>query len=149
MRLPFWRKPQRQMQLEQEIQSHVQMKASDRVGRGESAERAQQAARRWMDGTMYIPYGPLATVEEGPVPAEMTLIVRSAANQHGLEESLRRLASSLNEDVPVAEVKPMTLILADAVSAPRAVTSLFSAFAALALVLGSLLVSEREKSASA
>ena len=37
---------------------------------------------------------------------------------------------------PLAEIKPMPLILADAVSAPRAVTSLFSAFAALALVLG-------------
>ena len=90
----------------------------------------------WMDGTIYVPYGPTATLEEGTVPAEMTLIVRSAENQRGLEESLRKLASSLNEDVPVAEVKPMPLILADAVSAPRAVTSLFSAFAALALVLG-------------
>ena len=96
----------------------------------------QRSVPTWMDGTMYIPYGPLATMEEGPVPAEMTLIVRSAANQYGLEESLRKLASSLSEDVPVAEVKPMTLILADAVSAPRAVTSLFSAFAALALILG-------------
>jgi ABC-type antimicrobial peptide transport system permease subunit len=89
-----------------------------------------------MDGTFYIPYGPLATLEDGPVPAEMTLIVRSAENQRGLEESLRKLASSLSEDVPIAEVKPMTLIVANVMSAPRAVTSLFSAFAALALVLG-------------
>jgi predicted permease len=90
----------------------------------------------WMDGTMYIPYGPLATREEGGIPAEMTLIVRSAENQRGLQESLRNLASSLSEDVPVTEVKPMQLILSDAVSASRAVTSLFSGFAALALVLG-------------
>jgi putative ABC transport system permease protein len=53
-----------------------------------------------------------------------------------LQESLRNLASSLSEDVPVTEVKPMQLILSDAVSASRAVTSLFSGFAALALVLG-------------
>jgi predicted permease len=107
----------------------------------------------WMDGTMYIPYGPLATREEGGIPAEMTLIVRSAENQRGLQESLRNLASSLSEDVPVTEVKPMQLILSDAVSAPRAVTSLFSAFAALALVLGivgiygviSLFVSQRTR----
>jgi predicted permease len=96
----------------------------------------QRSEPPWIDGTMYIPYGPLSTLEEGPIPAEMTLIVRSAQSQRGLEESLRRLASSLSEDVPVAEVKPMTLILSGAVSAPRAVTSLFSAFAALALVLG-------------
>ena len=96
----------------------------------------QRNVPAWMDGTMYLPYGPLATLEEGTVPAEMTLIVRSAENQPGLQESIRELASSLSDDVPVAEVKPMTLILASAVSAPRAVTSLFSAFAALALVLG-------------
>ena len=96
----------------------------------------QRSVPQWIDGTMYIPYGPLATLEEGPVPAEMTLVVRSTANQHGLEASLRKLASALSDDVPVADVKPMTLVLADAVSAPRAVTSLFSAFAALALLLG-------------
>jgi putative ABC transport system permease protein len=53
-----------------------------------------------------------------------------------LEESLSKLASSLSEDVPIAEIKPMRLIVASVMSAPRAVTSLFSTFAALALVLG-------------
>src|SRR6266404_4300792 len=46
VRLPFWQKSERQTQLEQEIQSHLQMAAGDRVDRGESAELAQQAARR-------------------------------------------------------------------------------------------------------
>src|ERR1700747_3695642 len=46
MRLPFWRKSQRQMQLEPEIESHLQMAASDRLDRGESTQHAQQAARR-------------------------------------------------------------------------------------------------------
>jgi predicted permease len=96
----------------------------------------QRNVPAWMEGTFYVPYGPLATLEDGPVPAEMTLIVRSAESQRGLQESLRKLASSLSEDVPIAEVKPMTLIIANVMSAPRAVTSLFSAFAALALVLG-------------
>jgi putative ABC transport system permease protein len=96
----------------------------------------QRNVPAWMDGTMYVPYGPLATLEEGTIPAEMTLIIRSSGNQLGLQESLRKLASSLNEDVPIAEVKAMPLILSDAVSAPRAVTSLFSTFAALALALG-------------
>jgi len=67
----------------------------------------------------------------------MTLIVRSSASQRQLEESLRKFASSLSDDTPVAEFKPMPAILSDAVSAPRAVTSLFSAFAAVALVLAS------------
>ena len=46
MKLPFWRRAQRQTRLEQEIQSHLQMAASDRIDRGESAERAQQVARQ-------------------------------------------------------------------------------------------------------
>ena len=46
MKLPFRRRTQQQAQLEQEIQSHLQMAASDRMERGESAERAQQAAHR-------------------------------------------------------------------------------------------------------
>jgi len=66
----------------------------------------------------------------------MTLIVRSSSSQRQLEDSLRKFASSLSDDTPVAEFKPMPAILSDAVSAPRAVTSLFSAFAAVALVLG-------------
>jgi putative ABC transport system permease protein len=96
----------------------------------------RQNVPQWMDGTVYLPYGPGASLEDGHVPAEMTLIVRSAGTQLQFEESLRKLASSLNEDTPIAEVKPMPLILSDATSAPRAVTSLFSAFAALALILG-------------
>jgi putative ABC transport system permease protein len=46
MRFLFWRRKLRQQQLEQELQTHLQMAASDRVDRGESAERAQQAARQ-------------------------------------------------------------------------------------------------------
>jgi predicted permease len=96
----------------------------------------QRSVPQWMDGTVYLPYGPGASLEDGHVPAEMTLIVRSAENHLQLEESLRKLASSLSEDTPIAEVRPMPVILSGAVSAPRAVTSLFSAFAALALILG-------------
>jgi predicted permease len=96
----------------------------------------RQSVPPWMDGTVYLPYGPGASLEDGHVPAEMTLIVRSAGNQLQLEESLRKLASSLSDDTSIAEVKPMPVILSAAVSAPRAVTLLFSAFAALALILG-------------
>src|SRR6266851_3659066 len=46
MRFLFWRRKLREQQLEQELQSHLQMAKRERVERGESAERAQQAARR-------------------------------------------------------------------------------------------------------
>ena len=96
----------------------------------------RKSVPQWMDGTVYLPYAPGASLEDGHVPAEMTLVIRSSGSPLELEASLRKLASSLNEDTPIAEVKPMPLILSGATSAPRAVTSLFSAFAALALILG-------------
>jgi predicted permease len=46
MRLRFGGRKLRQQQLEQELQTHLHMAASERMERGESAERAQQAVRR-------------------------------------------------------------------------------------------------------
>ena len=60
----------------------------------------RQNVPQWMDGTVYLPYGPGASLEDGHVPAEMTLVIRSAGNQLRLEESLRKLALSLNADTP-------------------------------------------------
>jgi putative ABC transport system permease protein len=90
----------------------------------------------WMQGTFYVPYGPGATLENGSVPAEMTVVIRSAGDRSQLEEPVRRLTASLNPEAPVSEMKTMPAILSDAVSAPRSVTSLFAAFAGLALILG-------------
>jgi putative ABC transport system permease protein len=96
----------------------------------------RQNTPEFMDGMIYVPYGPGATLENGSVPAEMTLVIRSASAAPQLEQSLRGLASSLNPEAPVSEVKSMPAILTDAASAPRSITSLFGAFAALALILG-------------
>jgi predicted permease len=96
----------------------------------------RQNTPEFMDGLIYVPYGPGATLENGSVPAEMTLVVRSASAAPQLEQSLRGLASSLNPEAPVSEVKSMPAIVTDATSSPRSITSLFGAFAALALILG-------------
>jgi predicted permease len=90
----------------------------------------------WLNGTIYLPYGPGLTLQDGSVPAEMTLVLRSKAEQARLEESVRQLAASINQDTPIAEVKPMESLLSNAVAAPRSVTALFGAFAGLALILG-------------
>jgi predicted permease len=90
----------------------------------------------FMDGIIYLPYAPGATLEDGRVPAEMTLVLRSASAAPQVERSLRSLAASLNSEAPVSEVKSMPAILSDASSAPRSITSLFASFAALALILG-------------
>jgi hypothetical protein len=45
MKLPLWRR-RREEELEEEIQSHLQMAIRDRIDRGESADEAELAARR-------------------------------------------------------------------------------------------------------
>ena len=90
----------------------------------------------WMDGMIYVPFGPGATLEDGSVPAEMTLVLRSNAAAPQLEQSIRGVATSLNPEAPVSEVKAMPQIISGAASAPRSIASLFAAFAALALALG-------------
>jgi putative ABC transport system permease protein len=92
----------------------------------------------WMDGVFYVPYGPDATLENGNVPAEMTLVVSSSQDQSQLGASIRSIASGLNPDTPVANIKTLPTVVSDATAAPRSVTSLFGAFAALALALGAV-----------
>lgn len=91
----------------------------------------------FMNGAFYVPYSPGVTLEDGSVPAAMTLAIRSA-NGPELEQPLRGLVSALNPEAPVTDVKPMPVILSGAASSPRSITSLFAAFAALALVLGAV-----------
>jgi putative ABC transport system permease protein len=90
----------------------------------------------FMDGIVYVPYGPGATMEDGRVPSEMTLVLRSTSPAPQFEQALRSFATSLNPEAPVSDVRTMPLVLTEAASAPRSITSLFTAFAALALILG-------------
>jgi putative ABC transport system permease protein len=46
MRIPLWRRKKREEELEEEIQSHLQMAISDRVERGETVKEAQESVRR-------------------------------------------------------------------------------------------------------
>jgi predicted permease len=90
----------------------------------------------WIDGTVYVPHSPKATLEGGRIPAEMTLAVASTAEVADLSTTLRNAVGGLRGDVPVSDVRPMRAIVADAVASPASVTTLVTAFAALALALG-------------
>jgi len=92
----------------------------------------------WMDGVFYVPYGPDAILENGNVPAEMTMVVSSLQGQSQLGASIRSIAASLDPDTPVAEIRTLPAVVAGAASSTRSVTSLFGAFAALALALGAV-----------
>jgi predicted permease len=90
----------------------------------------------WIKGTVYVPYSPTSTSEDRRVPAEMTIVVRTSSDETQVEAMLRRIVAGLNHDVPIGEVKTMSAVVSEAVATPASTTSLFVAFAALALVLG-------------
>jgi putative ABC transport system permease protein len=46
MRFPRWRRQRREEELEEEIQAHLEMAKRDRMERGETADEAQESARR-------------------------------------------------------------------------------------------------------
>lgn len=90
----------------------------------------------YMNGTVYVPYGPKATVADGRMPAEMSLVVRTSNDASQIGKAFHDIAFSLNPEAPVSEIKTMPGVLSEAMSAPRSAMYLFVAFAALALVLG-------------
>jgi len=90
----------------------------------------------WINGTMYIPYAPRATLENGSVPSDMTIVVRARLDETQILDILRRTLGALNAGVPLSEMKAMSSVLSESVAAPASTTFLFVTFAMLALVLG-------------
>jgi predicted permease len=90
----------------------------------------------WVDGMIYVPYGPNTFLNSRVLPAEMTLTVRTSTDESQIGTMLREAVAALNEDAPVSEVKTMPAIVAEAISTPRSTATLFIAFAAVALGLG-------------
>jgi putative ABC transport system permease protein len=96
----------------------------------------QQNLPQWIEGAVYLPYSAKTTLEDGRVPAEMTIAVRTTLDPSQVATMIRRVISGLSQEVPVSEVKTMHSILSEAVTTPASTTSLFVTFAGLALLLG-------------
>jgi predicted permease len=113
----------------------------------------QNSEPDYMKGTAYVPYTALATLEDGRLPAEMTIAVRTRANAPDAIQLLRSTLVGFNPEVPVTEIRTMRQVLSEAESTPASTTLLFSTFAGVALVLGvvgiygvlSFLVSRRRR----
>ena len=90
----------------------------------------------WINGTIYVPYSIKASLEDGRVPAEMTLVVRTSSGDSQVGALLRDTVTGLNSEVPISELKTMGSVVSEAVSTPGSTMSLFVAFAGVALMLG-------------
>jgi predicted permease len=90
----------------------------------------------WIDGTVYVPHGPNATMEDGRIPTEMTLTMKTNLEATQASTLLRKLAGAVSGDVVVGDVRTMRTVFADAVAAPAATTSVLVTMAGLALALG-------------
>ncbi len=107
----------------------------------------------YMKGTAYVPYTFMATLEDGRVPAEMTLAIRTIADDPRAANLLRATLTQIIPDVPVSEIRTMRAVVSEAASTSASTTVLFATFAGVALVLGvvgiygvlSFLVSRRRR----
>ena len=96
----------------------------------------QKSIPEWMNGTVYLPYSANATLENGRVPSDMTIVIQASLDEAQVRDQLQRTVAGLNPEVPTGEVKPMSAVVSESVSTPASTTFLFVAFALLALVLG-------------
>jgi putative ABC transport system permease protein len=96
----------------------------------------QNSEPDYMKGTAYVPYTRDATLEDGRVPAEMGILVRTDNDDPGAANRLRNTLVASFPNVPVSEFKAMTAVVSDAASSSASTTLLFSIFAGVALVLG-------------
>jgi predicted permease len=92
----------------------------------------------WIDGSMYVPFSRRATLENGALPVEMTLVASSAAGDAdgSVGAMIKDAVAAASADVPVSEPRRLAAAVTDAVSIPASIAMLFSTFAALALALG-------------
>jgi putative ABC transport system permease protein len=96
----------------------------------------QSSEPAWMKGTAYVPYTPAATLEDGRLPAEMTIAVRANSDNPETDALLRSTLSRFNPEVPVSEFRTMRALVSEAASTPASTAFLFATFAGVALVLG-------------
>ena len=104
-----------------------------------SEYRLSSSLPEWADGAVYVPFGNGSRAEVGvPLPAEMTLVVRTTTGQVNLGGGLRKVVATLNPNVPTSEMRTLGTVVSGSLEGPRSTMLLFAIFAALALLLGAV-----------
>ena len=92
----------------------------------------------WIDGAMYVPHGPNATMEDGRIPSEMAVVLETSMDTRRVSSTLQDITSQAGGPVVVDDVRAMSSITAGAIAAPAATSSVLVTVAALALALGTI-----------
>jgi predicted permease len=100
------------------------------------AHTLRQDMPSWMEGVVYVPESSKATLEDGRIPPEMTIAMRTSADVAHVEAALDTAVWALSRDVPVSDVRTMESTVSDAVASPASMTMLVTGFASVALALG-------------
>jgi predicted permease len=90
----------------------------------------------FMKGTAYVPYTPASTLEDGRLPAEMTIAIRTTSEGGETTNLLRSTLAGAAPNVPITEFRTMRALVSEATSTSESTTLLFVSFAGVALVLG-------------
>lgn len=88
----------------------------------------------WVPGAMYMPY-PQSALQDGQLPAAMTLLVKTAADSSYLQGEIRKLAKDLNPNVPIGRAQALDDVVSGSISDFRATIRVFTAFGGVALLL--------------
>jgi putative ABC transport system permease protein len=91
----------------------------------------------WINGALYMPYAQSVGLDRR-LPTAMTLMLRTTAKPPQLEDKLRRLAASVNPELPVSDVRLLEAAVTDATSPSRTLMWLFVSFGGAALLLAAI-----------
>jgi putative ABC transport system permease protein len=98
----------------------------------------QRNTPEWMKGSVYLPYNRTATLEDHRVPADLSIAIRTAMDGSQMGALLREEVARGNPEAAVSEVKALSALVSEATATPRSTTFLFIAFAAVAIILGTI-----------
>jgi len=82
--------------------------------------------------TLFLPYAQWET------PERLTFYVRGAGDEAGLAATVRQLARAMDPNVPLRNVKPLTVLVSDSIYTDRLIALLSAAFGALATLLAAI-----------
>jgi putative ABC transport system permease protein len=104
---------------------------------GVSEQVRQNAITEEPRAEMYVPHAQWSAAGAG-LPRGMTFILRTAGDPLAVLGPARAVVRSLDPELPIAEVRTLRQVTADALAPARFTASLLAAFAALALVLATV-----------